>query len=335
MHQNVMKVNFDEKTVSLNATKESSLTKESSCANHIINNSFVQNVKCIFNEMVDEYDKLDLWYSHTFGYIDFILRKKFFLPTTVTKKPIALDIGCGTGIQSLRLASLGYKVIGIDIADKLLNKAREKLFARGYKDSIFLVADAQILPLDSEIADFVNCCGPTLSFIPDYKKALSEISRCLKPGGRLLLEVEGKWNFDIFWEIINALFFNALSYDETIYETLRHVMPPWNIGHKIDYTFKPKSKEEVKMFLKLFTPLELARELDSVSLKITDRFGLHSITNIIPSTILHNSSPKKPIKNIFNILQQVENICCNKWPFNAFACSLLIIAQKYNKTEGD
>ncbi|MEM1540778.1 MAG: methyltransferase domain-containing protein [Candidatus Bathyarchaeia archaeon] len=98
----------------------------------------VEQVKIIFNQMVEEYDHLmDLWYSYTFGNIDKILLSEFRITSVHGNKPLALDVGCGTGIQSLRLATLGYKVIGIDIADKLLKLAKVKLSKAGYHDAEF------------------------------------------------------------------------------------------------------------------------------------------------------------------------------------------------------
>jgi ubiquinone/menaquinone biosynthesis C-methylase UbiE len=293
----------------------------------------VKIVRHIFNDMVDEYDDLtDLWYSYTFGEIDRVLLEEFEQPNISGLNPIAIDVGCGTGLQSIRLASLGYKVIGFDIADKLIEKARNKVQqARSrheFLDVDLLIADAEALPFADSVADCINCCGPTLSFVPDWRQALSEISRCLKPGGRLLLEVEGKWNFDMFWEIINGLCFNIFEYDESLREALRHIRPPWNVGHEIDYSFKLENDESVIMPLRLFTASELEKELKNVGLVQTKRWGLHSLTNVIPSTVLHKAYPSPMLKKIFSILSSIERRFNQTQPFNAFGCSLLMIAQK-------
>jgi len=289
----------------------------------------VEQVKIIFNQMVEEYDHLrDLWYSYTFGNIDKILLSEFRITSVHGNKPLALDIGCGTGIQSLRLATLGYKVIGIDIADKLLKLAKVKLSKAGYHDAEFIIGDAQFLPFEDEIASAINCCGPTLSFIPNWRKALSEIARCLKPGGKLLLEVEGKWNLDLFWEIINALMFNLFKYDEPLTSAISHLLPPWDIGHTITYSFKTESGESILMPLKLFATKELKRELEKVGLIIDKQWGLHVLTNLIPSTILHESNYGKLRKRVFNALAYIEQHVNMVWPFNAFGCSLLVLAHK-------
>lgn len=288
----------------------------------------------LFNEMAEEYDHLqDLWYRHTFGEIDKVLLSHFQSAKQLSAKSVALDVGCGTGIQSLRLASMGYKVIGIDIAADLVKIARKKHAEKGFLDAEFLVEDAQSLPFADASMDCINCCGPTLSFVPDWRKALLEMSRCLKPGGKLLLEVEGKWTFDMFWEIISALCFNFFGYDESLRKALGHLLPPWRTGHFLDYSFKLESGQSVTMPLRLFTPSELRRELSQVGLIQQKRWSLHVITNLVPSTILHRANPGKKLEVLFNFLASIERRVNGFWPFNSFGCSLLVISEKQGKTK--
>jgi ubiquinone/menaquinone biosynthesis C-methylase UbiE len=298
-----------------------------------------EKVKKIFNDMVDEYDHLyDLWYRYTFGSIDAILSIEFWPSPSIENKPVALDIGCGTGVQSLRLASMGYKVIGVDVADKLLTRAKTKLSEAGHSDAQFFIADAQWLPFEDNVADCMNCCGPTLSFVHDWRKALMEMSRCLKPGGKLLLEVEGKWNMDLFWEIINALGFDFLDYNEPLSTAIGHLLPPWSIGHIITYPFKLESGEPVSMHLKLFAARELTQELLNVDLVKVKRWGLHVITNLIPSTVLHETDPSSLLRQTFRALSFIEKRINSSWPFNALGCSLLVLACKkkpQTKREGE
>jgi SAM-dependent methyltransferase len=282
--------------------------------------------------MVSEYDDLfDLWYSYTLGSIDKVLLREFCNPVSTDSKPLALDVGCGTGIQSVRLAQLGYRVVGVDVAKDLLRVAHRKLMKSD--DADFIVADAQRLPLRDSLAECVNCCGPTLSFVPDWQLGLFEMSRCMKPNSRLIMEVEGKWNFDMFWEIINGIGHDFLNYDESFAEALSHLSPPWDVGYTIQYAFELESGEKIEMPLKLFTASELRKELLRVGLTEEKRWGMHSITNLIPSTILGKANPSRRMRTIFRALASIEKHLNGFWPFNSFACSLLVIARKPLQSE--
>ncbi|MDR2206972.1 MAG: class I SAM-dependent methyltransferase [Flavobacteriaceae bacterium] len=289
----------------------------------------IEKVKTLFNEMSDEYDNLnDLWYRYSFDIIDNVLIK-YFKPKTTNET--ALDIGCGTGIQSQRLAKLGYNVTGIDISEGLIEKVKqkfEKLNLRGHK---FLLHNAETLPFPENSFDVVNCCGPTLPFIENWESTLKEISKCLKPNGLFLLEIEGKWNFDIFWELLSSIFFDCLDYDTSIKKSLSH-FKNLNKGHHIDYSFKTESGANISMPIKLFTIREITKSLAKENLTITKRWGIHSLTNIIPSTILHEANPNALTKLIFSITSKIEKGLNNVFPINSFACSLLLLI-KNNKNE--
>jgi ubiquinone/menaquinone biosynthesis C-methylase UbiE len=283
----------------------------------------------IFNDMANEYDDLkDPWYNYTFAEIERILQRNLQLPNNCKSKSIALDVGCGTGIQSLVLAQLGYHVEGIDIADDLIAIAKNKLHSAGHSDFNFQHADATKLPFENGIAEVINCCGPTLSFIPEWRQAISEMSRCLKSGGKLILEVEGKWTLDMLWEVFNALLFNCFGYDKTLREAIKQFLPPWKIGHNIVYSFVLESGEVVPMPLKLFTASELDRELEGLGLTVQKRWGLNFLTNLFPSTVLHHADAGRFVRTVFKGLATLERLVYSKWPFNALACSLIIIAKK-------
>jgi ubiquinone/menaquinone biosynthesis C-methylase UbiE len=289
----------------------------------------VEKVRDIFNGMSDEYDNLkDLWYRHSFGFIDQTLVREFCLNSHKVPKPLSLDIGCGTGIQSVRLASLGYKVIGMDIAENLLQIARIKLRNAGFGDAYFIRGNAESLPFPNASAEAINCCGPVLSFVPDWKRALREMARCLKPGGKLLLEIEGRWNFDLVWEIVNAIGFNFLGYDQSLKASLGHLFHPWHKGYSTQYSFRLESGESVSMPLKLFTSKEIRKAMKSRGLFVDKSWGLHGITNIIPSTILHKPDPGRFAKAFFPILSSLEMRMNHLRPLRSFGCSLLVCAHK-------
>jgi len=96
-----------------------------------------------------------------------------------------LDVGCGTGNFSLKLARLGCSVTGIDISEKMLTFAREK----AQKEQLpveFMPMDASDLEFPEEAFDAVVSIV-VLEFMQNQQKTLDEMFRVLKKGGKLLV----------------------------------------------------------------------------------------------------------------------------------------------------
>jgi ubiquinone/menaquinone biosynthesis C-methylase UbiE len=98
-----------------------------------------------------------------------------------------LDVGCGSGTHSIRLAERGFKVIAIDFSEHILATARENIQASGVADRIMLKR-ANILALDlpDGAVDGVLCWG-VLMHILEIERALSEICRVVKRGGLVVI----------------------------------------------------------------------------------------------------------------------------------------------------
>lgn len=101
-----------------------------------------------------------------------------------------LDVGCGTGSLSLLLAQAGHRVIGVDLAPRMVSQADRKLEAVGLPGR-FLVGDAASPPVRGEAFDVV-LSRHLVWTLPDPEAALREWVKRLRPGGRLIL-VEGRW----------------------------------------------------------------------------------------------------------------------------------------------
>jgi ubiquinone/menaquinone biosynthesis C-methylase UbiE len=96
-----------------------------------------------------------------------------------------LDLGSGTGYPALLAAQVvgpTGNVIGIDLADQMLDAARRKALSLGLSNVIFRTDDATRLPFDAGSFDAATSrfC---LMFLPEIPKAVAEIARVLKPGG--------------------------------------------------------------------------------------------------------------------------------------------------------
>jgi ubiquinone/menaquinone biosynthesis C-methylase UbiE len=93
-----------------------------------------------------------------------------------------LDVGCGTGLMSAKLASVGHRVVAVDLSAAMIAKAR-----RRYGHAVdFIEADAEDLPFDDDAFDtLVNLIS--FHHYPDPQRAVAEFRRVLRPDGRLVL----------------------------------------------------------------------------------------------------------------------------------------------------
>jgi ubiquinone/menaquinone biosynthesis C-methylase UbiE len=104
-----------------------------------------------------------------------------------------LDLACGTGLVSFRAAAHVGKegmVLGTDISDKMIEFATEVAKEKNLSNIKFQRMDAEDLPLTAQSFDVV-LCALGLMYMPNPLKAMREIYRVLRPGGRAVAAVWG------------------------------------------------------------------------------------------------------------------------------------------------
>jgi SAM-dependent methyltransferase len=101
----------------------------------------------------------------------------------------ALDLGSGAGLDSIlaaRRVGPAGRVIGIDFTPEMVEKARRNVRAVGLANVELLAAPVEALPLGDGTADVAICNG-LFNLCPEKPRALAEVHRVLRPGGRFLL----------------------------------------------------------------------------------------------------------------------------------------------------
>jgi ubiquinone/menaquinone biosynthesis C-methylase UbiE len=101
----------------------------------------------------------------------------------IAKGERVLDLATGTGEVAVRAARAGGVVTGIDIAEPMLAKARERAQAEGV-DITFDQGDVEYLPYEDACFDAV-LSNFGLIFAPDHANVASEVARVACPGARL------------------------------------------------------------------------------------------------------------------------------------------------------
>jgi demethylmenaquinone methyltransferase/2-methoxy-6-polyprenyl-1,4-benzoquinol methylase len=157
-----------------------------------------------------------------------------------------LDVCCGTGDFALELSKRvapGGHVVGCDFSEPMLDQAREKASARAAAGIRFEWADALALPYDAGRFDAVTVGFGVRNFA-DRERGLREMTRVLRPGGRLvILEITqptrpplstffSLW-FDRVVPLIGALAGNPEAY-EYLPESVRSFPSPSGLAAEMD-----------------------------------------------------------------------------------------------------
>jgi len=102
---------------------------------------------------------------------------------------LAVDLGCGSGFQSIALNDLGYRVLAVDLSEKLIATFASRI---GTRDIILNLGDLMQLRkfVAPASAALVVCMGDTLTHLPstiEVSELFKGVSQVLVPGGRFVV----------------------------------------------------------------------------------------------------------------------------------------------------
>jgi SAM-dependent methyltransferase len=119
------------------------------------------------------------------------------LPAGLDAAGVVADVGCGNGVYLAELVRRGHgwRLIGADLSPGMLRAARQRI--RGQLAPALLAADAAALPLRDASADLILAMH-MLYHVPEPEVALRELRRVTRPGGRLVVGLNGA---DHHWEL--------------------------------------------------------------------------------------------------------------------------------------
>ena len=266
-------------------------------------------------------------------------------------------MACGSGFQTWLHRAGGASAVGIDIAGNLLRNAQKKEVCHSGKTGLelfpprhdfvekynrmiakslningnkpskvaaphFFRADITGAPFKTGSFDHVNCVG-ALSYLDDSAAAISEIFRLLKIGGTAFFEVECRWNFQVFWRLVNYVLKGRLGEKTTAAEIRRFVFS--NPFRDVSASFPFCMFGEIRAISgRYFTFHSLSKSLENPGFRILGKWPVLSVTNLVPWTCLDRPEPSKRLKMLFGVLAAMEE----KLPFFFPGIGLAILAEK-------
>lgn len=128
----------------------------------------------------------DAWYQTKMGsFVDRVETECVLKLCDLPKGSKILDLGCGSGNFSIKLAKLGYEVVGIDLSREMLSLASEKAQNEGLSIE-FHEMNVYDIEFDDESFDGVISVA-AIEFIPKIQKAMDELMRVVKKGHPIII----------------------------------------------------------------------------------------------------------------------------------------------------
>jgi len=124
-------------------------------------------------------------YDRWADYIEKILKKHGI------EKGLVLELGCGTGTMTRKMADKGYDMIGIDISEDMLSLARERSEGK-YEDILYLCQDMRAFELYGTVAAIICVCD-TINYMlttEDLSKVFRLAGNYLDPGGLFIFDMD-------------------------------------------------------------------------------------------------------------------------------------------------
>lgn len=147
-----------------------------------------------------------------------------------------LDAGTGSGRYAVAMALQGANVVGCDISVSGIETARQR--AKDVDNVAFQHGSVLDLPFADQSFDFV-CCAGVLHHTPSISRGLDEITRVLKPGGRMFLLLYGAGG--LRWKLVQALRPLAMELGQPVIDAAIAAigLPANNRKHFLDDLFVP------------------------------------------------------------------------------------------------
>lgn len=223
------------------------------------------HVATVYDAMQAEYDQLE----DQFYFAECYEVYRQCVGRIAQERPhgLALDLGCGTGKQTILLTQRAGPVVGIDISGRMIEAARKRCEAR--PNVSFVTGDITRLPFEDGCAQALLAYGDVIGHnFTAVEVVLAEMVRVCAPGGLISFEVDSKWCPDLLYlpkELCRAMATRG--------------------GHL---------REWKGMQFRTFTWRELTRLLRGHALRLADVRSMNILTMLIPPSLLFRRREEAP-----------------------------------------
>ena len=205
--------------------------------------------------------------------------ERFYLEEVQASDGPALEVGCGSGRLTIPIAQQGVEIVGLDLSEPMLARARAKAEAVDLKVE-FVHGDMRSFDLARKFSTVIIPGNSLLHMltINDLKQCLASVQRHLAPNGRLIFDIS-HWDMQVLardhkqrFPVLRAQYPNGgeLTIEETAQyndaEQVRDVQ--WHIS-----TPESPDSRRIDYRLRVIFPQELLLLLEAAGFQLQTRFG--------------------------------------------------------------
>ncbi len=165
----------------------------------------------VFENIADKYDLMNSLLSFN--------RHKTWRAFTMKKMAMqygdsAIDVCTGTGDWAISMAKItgeNSQIVGLDFSKNMLDIAEKKIKQKELKQVKLVLGDAMQLPYPDNTFDYATI-GFALRNVPDIRQVLKEMTRVVKPGGKVISLELSKPSNKIFRSVYYFYFYRILPF---------------------------------------------------------------------------------------------------------------------------
>lgn len=197
--------------------------------------------------------------------------------------PVCLDAGCGNERDLGIISKRAGQVIGADISRQMLEQARPKTSKFQHRLDL-LVCNLTYLPFRHDAVDLI-VCSEVLEHVPNWRKAITEFYKALKPRSSIVISTPNKLSMYGLTSYLGRLFFGS-----------KHPYDKWK------------------------SYFELRRALMSTGFRLCSSLG----ACYLPDDVSYYNPFKSAIIRLLNLIRSIEAKVSYKWPLNLLGFMIVV-----------